>query len=70
MHEMKSFTQTLEECAKVCGPAFHTELGKFRFLNEMIKIVSPKVYLDYIYILSGDEEIYVLYDQCCAHTYY
>lgn len=27
---------------KCCGPAFHAEVGKFRFLNEMIKLVSPK----------------------------
>lgn len=27
---------------KRCGPLFHAEVGKFRFLNEMIKLVSPK----------------------------
>ncbi|XP_070772480.1 ADP-ribosylation factor-binding protein GGA1-like [Enoplosus armatus] len=25
-----------------CGKRFHTEVGKFRFLNELIKVVSPK----------------------------
>lgn len=25
-----------------CGTSFHSEVGKFRFLNEMIKLVSPK----------------------------
>lgn len=25
-----------------CGPLFHAEVGKFRFLNEMIRLVSPK----------------------------
>ena len=25
-----------------CGTSFHAEIGKFRFLNEMIKLVSPK----------------------------
>lgn len=25
-----------------CGSSFHAEIGKFRFLNEMIKLVSPK----------------------------
>ena len=30
----------LEACAKSCGPAFHAELGKFKFLNEMIKLVK------------------------------
>lgn len=32
----------LDTCMKRCGPLFHTEIGKFRFLNEMIKLVSPK----------------------------
>lgn len=27
---------------KRCGSTFHSEVGKFRFLNEMIKLVSPK----------------------------
>ncbi|KAL1272949.1 hypothetical protein QQF64_028811 [Cirrhinus molitorella] len=32
----------LEACMKNCGGRFHNEVGKFRFLNELIKIVSPK----------------------------
>nr|CAD7257480.1 unnamed protein product [Timema shepardi] len=32
----------LDTCMKHCGPVFHAEVGKFRFLNEMIKLVSPK----------------------------
>ena len=32
----------LEACVKGCGPPFHSEVGKFKFLNEMIKLVSPK----------------------------
>ncbi|XP_032670611.1 ADP-ribosylation factor-binding protein GGA3 [Odontomachus brunneus] len=32
----------LDTCMKRCGPLFHAEVGKFRFLNEMIKLVSPK----------------------------
>lgn len=27
---------------KKCGTSFNSEVGKFRFLNEMIKLVSPK----------------------------
>lgn len=27
---------------KQCGSKFHAEVGKFRFLNELIKLVSPK----------------------------
>lgn len=26
-----------------CGKTFHQEVGKFKFLNELIKLVSPKV---------------------------
>lgn len=37
--------QTVESCVKNCGRRFHQEVGKFRFLNEMIKVVSPKVSL-------------------------
>ena len=32
----------LEACVKSCGPSFHAEVGKFKFLNEMIKLVSPR----------------------------
>ncbi|XP_011308905.1 ADP-ribosylation factor-binding protein GGA3 [Fopius arisanus] len=32
----------LDTCMKRCGRGFHSEVGKFRFLNEMIKLVSPK----------------------------
>ncbi len=32
----------LEACVKACGEDFHAEVGKFRFLNEMIKLVSPR----------------------------
>ncbi|XP_067089276.1 ADP-ribosylation factor-binding protein GGA1-like [Osmerus mordax] len=32
----------LEMCMKDCGKRFHNEVGKFRFLNELIKVVSPK----------------------------
>ncbi|KAM9844033.1 ADP-ribosylation factor-binding protein GGA1-like isoform 1-T1 [Aulostomus maculatus] len=34
--------QVLETCMKSCGKRFHNEVGKFRFLNELIKVVSPK----------------------------
>ena len=32
----------LDTCMQRCGSSFHTEIGKFRFLNEMIRLVSPK----------------------------
>lgn len=38
-----SRVQVLEACMKNCGRRFHNEVGKFRFLNELIKVVSPKV---------------------------
>lgn len=28
---------------KNCGRRFHNEVGKFRFLNELVKVISPKV---------------------------
>lgn len=34
--------QVLDSCMKKCGSSFTSEVGKFRFLNEMIKLVSPK----------------------------
>uniref|UniRef100_A0A671V8H6 Golgi associated, gamma adaptin ear containing, ARF binding protein 3a n=1 Tax=Sparus aurata TaxID=8175 RepID=A0A671V8H6_SPAAU len=37
-----SCLQVLEACMKNCGRRFHNEVGKFRFLNELIKVVSPK----------------------------
>jgi len=32
----------LQACVRYCGEVFERELGKFRFLNELIKVVSPK----------------------------
>ncbi|XP_066584207.1 ADP-ribosylation factor-binding protein GGA1 isoform X2 [Prorops nasuta] len=34
----------LDICMKKCGPSFHAEIGKFRFLNEMVRLVSPKYF--------------------------
>ena len=42
VHNCFSF-QLLEACVKNCGQRFHQELGKFRFLNELIRMISPKV---------------------------
>lgn len=38
-----TLAQLLEACVKNCGPPVHAIIGKFRFLNELIKLVSPKV---------------------------
>ncbi|XP_063056045.1 ADP-ribosylation factor-binding protein GGA3-like isoform X1 [Engraulis encrasicolus] len=32
----------LEACMNYCGKRFHNEAAKFRFLNELIKVLSPK----------------------------
>ena len=32
----------MDQCAKNCGKNFQSQIGKFRFLNELIKLVSPK----------------------------
>ncbi len=37
------YMQLLEACVKNCGQRFHQEMGKFRFLNELIRMISPKV---------------------------
>jgi len=42
--------KVLETCVKNCGKRFHNEVGKFRFLNELIKVVSPKVCLVSVFI--------------------
>lgn len=36
----------LDRCMRRCDSSFHAEIGKFRFLNEMIKLVSPKYFAD------------------------
>ncbi|XP_025064003.1 ADP-ribosylation factor-binding protein GGA2 isoform X2 [Alligator sinensis] len=34
----------LETCVNNCGERFHSEVAKFRFLNELIKVLSPKYF--------------------------
>ncbi|XP_053333656.1 ADP-ribosylation factor-binding protein GGA2-like [Clarias gariepinus] len=41
----------LEVCMNNCGKRFHNEAAKFRFLNELIKVLSPK----YLGAWSTDE---------------
>lgn len=40
--EVLQTLNVLDTCMKKCGVPFQNEVGKFRFLNEMIKLVSPK----------------------------
>lgn len=42
-YEWKNHFKVLETCMKNGGKRFCSEVGKFRFLNELIKVVSPKV---------------------------
>ncbi|XP_018653453.1 putative golgi associated, gamma adaptin ear containing,arf binding protein 1 (gga1) [Schistosoma mansoni] len=43
-HEKEALSSLvlLEFLSKRCGPTFISELGKFKFLNELIKVLSPK----------------------------
>eukprot|EP00049_Salpingoeca_infusionum_P019247 m.361040 g.361040 ORF g.361040 m.361040 type:complete len:615 (-) comp19290_c0_seq1:283-2127(-) len=34
----------MDACVETCGRPFHQVVGKFKFLNELIKIVSPKYF--------------------------
>nr|XP_046228005.1 ADP-ribosylation factor-binding protein GGA3-like isoform X2 [Scatophagus argus] len=36
--------QVLEACMNNCGKRFHSEAAKFRFLNELIKVLTPKYF--------------------------
>ncbi|OXB81851.1 UNVERIFIED_CONTAM: hypothetical protein H355_015048 [Colinus virginianus] len=38
------FLQVLETCVNNCGEKFHNEIAKFRFLNELIKVLFPEYY--------------------------
>ncbi|KAJ8964949.1 hypothetical protein NQ314_004504 [Rhamnusium bicolor] len=40
--EVLQTLNVLDTCMSKCGSQFQNEVGKFRFLNEMIKLVSPK----------------------------
>ena len=44
---------------KICGKRFHGEVGKFRFLNELIKVVSPKVNPCFYAVISVQLLLYV-----------
>lgn len=50
----------LEACVKSCGPVFHTEVGRFKFLNEMIKLVSPK------YLVRTRDIFHIIFFHHCS----
>ena len=39
---LKWHLKVLEVCVRNSGKLFHNEIGKYRFLNELIRVVSPK----------------------------
>ena len=60
--------QVLEACVKNCGQRFHAELGKFRFLNEIIRMLSPKVCACVNTVATGYSAVegYTIYT--CVHV--
>ncbi|KAM6175345.1 ADP-ribosylation factor-binding protein GGA3 [Erethizon dorsatum] len=56
----------LEAGMKNCGRRFHNEVGKFRFLNELIKVVSPKYLGDRISEKVKTKVIELLYSWTVA----
>uniref|UniRef100_A0A8C3NMW7 Golgi associated, gamma adaptin ear containing, ARF binding protein 3 n=1 Tax=Cyanoderma ruficeps TaxID=181631 RepID=A0A8C3NMW7_9PASS len=56
----------LEACMKNCGRRFHNEVGKFRFLNELIKVVSPKYLGDRVSEKVKSKVIELLYSWTMA----
>lgn len=39
-----------------CGKRFHGEVAKFRFLNELIKVLTPKVMMETeVSLMSGSQ---------------
>ncbi|XP_031418037.1 ADP-ribosylation factor-binding protein GGA3 isoform X2 [Clupea harengus] len=51
----------LEACMNYCGKTFHSEAAKFRFLNELIKVLSPKYLGSYSPAAVKQRVIEVLY---------
>uniref|UniRef100_A0A8C7YJ28 Golgi associated, gamma adaptin ear containing, ARF binding protein 3b n=1 Tax=Oryzias sinensis TaxID=183150 RepID=A0A8C7YJ28_9TELE len=39
--QIMCYVQVLEACMKNCGKRFHREVGRYRYLNELVKLVSP-----------------------------
>ncbi|XP_019717301.1 ADP-ribosylation factor-binding protein GGA3a [Hippocampus comes] len=51
----------LEACMKNCGQRFQNEVGKFRFLNELIKVISPKYLGDKVSVKLKSKVIEMIY---------
>lgn len=52
--------QVLEMCMNHCGEQFHGEVAKFRFLNELIKVLSPKVSAMVLALLAAPDPAFKL----------
>ncbi|KAL5103012.1 ADP-ribosylation factor-binding protein GGA3 [Taenia crassiceps] len=51
----------LDLCVQNCGPNFHKELGKFKFLNELMKILLPKHLGDFTPPIVRDKCIMLMF---------
>ncbi|XP_043090961.1 ADP-ribosylation factor-binding protein GGA3 isoform X2 [Puntigrus tetrazona] len=56
----------LEACMKNCGRRFHNEIARYRFLNELIKVVSPKYMGDSVSDKVKNKIIEMLYSWTVA----
>uniref|UniRef100_A0A8C1E1N3 Golgi associated, gamma adaptin ear containing, ARF binding protein 3b n=1 Tax=Cyprinus carpio carpio TaxID=630221 RepID=A0A8C1E1N3_CYPCA len=56
----------LEACMKNCGRRFHNEIARYRFLNELIKVVSPKYMGDSVSEKVKNKIIEMLYSWTVA----
>jgi len=57
----------LEICVRSSGKLFHNEIGKYRFLNELIRVVSPK-YLGPRYVTAIQELLTIANFQIIASS--
>lgn len=59
--ELLQTLNILDTCMSKCGTAFQSEVGKFRFLNEMIKLVSPKYLGSHTPLLVKQKVLQLMY---------
>ncbi|XP_028314389.1 ADP-ribosylation factor-binding protein GGA3-like isoform X2 [Gouania willdenowi] len=60
-HDKNLGILVLEACMNNCGKRFHCEVAKFRFLNELIKLLTPKYFGAVTAQTVKDRVIEVLY---------
>lgn len=59
--ELLQTLNVLDTCMSKCGSQFQSEVGKFRFLNEMIKLVSPKYLGSHTPLLVKQKVLQLMY---------